>query len=93
MKAEAVAADLSQIQPGRDAELRAHALNEHRHQVRDHHDPDELVAILRAARDVRGKVSWIDIRDRRDKSGTQKWCEGLQSATLSTQRPLRCAEP
>ena len=58
---EPLAADLRQVHARRDAELRAHRLDQHRHQVRDEDDPEEQVAELGAGRHVGREVA----RDRR----------------------------
>ena len=63
---EAVAADLGQVLAGRDPELRGQRLDDHRHQVRGEHDPEERVAELRPRRDVRREVARVDVGDRRD---------------------------
>ena len=68
---EPLPAELRQVAPGRDAELRAHRLDEHRHQVRHEHDPEQEVAELRPGSHVRGEVARVDIRDRRD----ERWAE------------------
>ena len=52
--------------PGRDPELGAHRLDQHRHQVRDENDPEEQVAELRPARHVGREVAGIDVGDRGD---------------------------
>ena len=46
-----------------DAELRRERLDEHRHQVRGDDHPDERVAELRAAGDVRREVARVDVGD------------------------------
>ena len=63
---EVVAAELRQVALGDDAELRRQVLDEHRHEVRGEHDPQQEVAELRAALDVRGEVARVDVRDRGD---------------------------
>ena len=81
---EAVAADLGEVLSGRDPELRRERLDEHRHQVRREHDPEERVAELRAGCDVRREVAGIDVRDRRD--------EGRPRKGRSARNPRRCPE-
>ena len=59
--AEAGAAGLGQVQPGGDAELGAHRLDEHRHQVRHDDDPQQQVAERRAAGHVGREVARVDV--------------------------------
>ena len=51
---------------GRDADLRREVLDQHRHQVGREQDPQQQVAVLRAAGDVRGEVARVDVGDARD---------------------------
>jgi hypothetical protein len=69
---EALAADFRQVPAGGDAELRRQRLDKHRHQVRGDDHPDEREAELRAARDVRGEVAGIHVRDARDERRPQE---------------------
>jgi hypothetical protein len=57
---------LGQVVARRDAHLPREVLDEHGEQVRRHDDPEEQVAELRAAADVRREVAGIDVRHRRD---------------------------
>jgi hypothetical protein len=59
---EALAAQLRQVAARRDARLGRQVLDEHRHQVRGEDHPDEQVAVLGAAGDVRGEVAGVDVR-------------------------------
>ena len=63
---EPLAAHLGQVHPGGDPELRAHRLDQHRHQVGHEDHPQEQVAELRAAGHVRREVARVDVRDRGD---------------------------
>ena len=69
---EAVAADLGQVAPRGDPELGRQRLDQHRHQVRDEDHPAERVAELRAARDVGGEVSRVDVGDAGDECGAEE---------------------
>jgi hypothetical protein len=69
---ELVAADLGEVSPRRDAELRRERLDQHRHQVRGDDHPHERVAVPRAAGDVRREVAWVDVGDRRDEGGPEE---------------------
>ena len=79
---EAVATDLGEVLSGRDPELRGKRLDEHRHQVRREHDPEERVAKLRPRCDVRCEVARIDIGDGRDEGGAEEGQERAKSAAL-----------
>ncbi len=61
-----VAAQLRQVPVGDDPELGGEVLDQHRHQVRGEHDPEQQVAELRAALDVGGEVAGVDVGDRGD---------------------------
>ena len=63
---EVLAAELGQVLAGRDADLRRQVLDQHRHQVRGEQHPQQQVAELRAAGDVRGEVAGVDVGDARD---------------------------
>ena len=67
-----LAADLGQVAPRRDPELRGERLDQHRHQVRGDDHPDERVAELRAAGDVRREVAGVDVGDARDERGAEE---------------------
>ena len=51
---------------GGDADLRRQVLDQHRHQIRGEHDPQQQIAEPGAAGDVRGEVARVDVGDRRD---------------------------
>ena len=63
---EVLAAQLGQVLAGRDADLRREVLDQHRHEVRGEQHPQQQVAELGAAGDVRGEVAGVDVRDARD---------------------------
>ena len=63
---EVLAAQLGQVAAGRDADLRREVLDQHRHQVRREQHPQQQVAVLRAAGDVRGEVAGVDVGDAGD---------------------------
>ena len=85
-------ADLGQVEAGRDAELGAHRLDEHRHEVGGEDDPQEHVAVLRAARDVGGEVARVDIGDGGDKRRAEEGQQRPQAARLAAERLLRGAK-
>src|SRR5207244_1950020 len=58
---ERLAAELGQVLAGGDPELRRLGLDHHRDQVRAEHDPEQQVAVLRAAGDVRREVAGVDV--------------------------------
>ena len=89
---ETVAAHLGEVPPGRDAELGAHRLDEHRHDVRGQDHPEEQVAVLRARGHIRREVAGVDVRDRRDERGPEKRPEGAEPAPPACQRLRRCPE-
>ena len=71
-----LAADLRQVPPRRDPELRRQRLDQHREQVRGDDHPDQPVAELRAAGDVGGEVARVDVRD----AGDERRAEERQDA-------------
>jgi hypothetical protein len=73
---ELFAADLGEVAPRGDPQLRRQGLDEHRHQVRGDDHPDERVTELGAAGDVRGEVPGVDVRDRCDEGRAE---EGKQT--------------
>ena len=56
---------LGQVAAGDDPELGRQVLDQHRHQVRQHDDPQQQEAELGAALEVRGEVAGVDVGDRR----------------------------
>ena len=67
-----LAADLRQVEASGDAELRRQGLDQHRHQARGDHHPDERVAVLRARGDVRGEVPRVDVGDAGDEGRAEE---------------------
>ena len=61
---EPLPGELREAAASRDPELRRQVLDEHRHRVGKHHDPQQRVAEPRAALDVRGEVPGVDVGDR-----------------------------
>ena len=85
---EPVAADLGQVLAGRDAELRAHRLDEHRHEVRREDDPEQEVAELRPGRHVRREVPRVDVGDGCDEGGAEEGPEAAYPAAPARERLL-----
>ena len=69
---EVVAAQLGQVAPGGDADLRREVLDQHRHQVGGEQHPQQQVAVLRAAGDVRREVAGVDVGDAGDERRPQQ---------------------
>jgi hypothetical protein len=67
-----LAAQLGQVAPGRHAHLRRQVLDEHRDEIRREDHPEQQVAELRSAADVRREVAGIDVGDRRDERRSQQ---------------------
>ena len=59
----AVAAGLREIAAAGDAEARGERLQQDRHQVRDHDDAEQRVAVARAAGEVGGPVAGVHVAD------------------------------
>ena len=68
---EPLAHDLRVVTVGDDPELGREVLDQHRHQVREQHDPQQEVAVLRAALEVGGEVPRVDVGDRGDERGPE----------------------
>jgi hypothetical protein len=79
-----LAAQLGQVAPGGDADLGREVLDQHRHQVGAEQDPQQQVAVLRAAGDVRREVAGVDVGDARDEGRAE------QAQTPRT-RPRACS--
>ncbi len=79
------AAQLAQIVPCGNPELRGKGLDQDRHQIACHHHPEKEIPELGSPFDVGGEISWIDVGDARDECGPQKRPQSGQSApaTLS----------
>ena len=86
---KAVAAHLGQVLAGRDPELGAHRLDQHRHQVRGDDHPEQQVAELGAAGHVRREVAGVDVGDAGDERRPEEGPEAAHPAPLSRER-LRC---
>ena len=84
-----VAADLGEVVAGGDAELRAHRLDQHRHQVRGQDDPEQQVAVLGARGDVGGEVARVDVGDRGDERRAEERPQPAQAPAPLGQRALR----
>ncbi len=69
---EVLAAQLGQVPPGGDPDLGRQVLDQHRHQVRRDHDPQQQVAVLGAAGDVGREVARVDVGDRGDESRAEQ---------------------
>ena len=85
---EPVAADLWEVLAGRDAELRAHRLDEHRHEVRGEDDPEQEVAELRPGSHVRREVPRVDVGDGCDEGGAEEGPEAAHPAAPARERLL-----
>ena len=59
----AVAAGLREVASAGDAEARGERLQQDRHQVRDHDDAEQRVAVARAAGEVGGPVAGVHVAD------------------------------
>ena len=66
---EMIATGLRQVTAGGDAEPQRERLQQDRHQVRNHDDAEQRVAVARAAREVRGPVAGIHVADRNQVAG------------------------
>ena len=69
---------LGEVVIGDDAELRREVLDQHRDQVRGQDHPQQQIAELGAALDVRGEVAGIDIGDRGHEGGPEHRQRGAQ---------------
>ena len=91
-KRKLLAADLRQVEPCRDAQLGAHGLHEHRHEVGREDDPEKHVAVLGTAGDVGREVAWVDVSDCGHESGTEEWNQRSKAARLAVERLFRRAK-
>src|SRR5206468_5841505 len=64
----------------------------HRHEVGREDDPEEQVAVLRPARDIRREVARIDVRDGRDERGSEERPEATHAPLLASERRFGRAE-
>src|SRR3984957_10299281 len=69
-----LAASLSQVAPGGDAQLGRKRLQKHRHEVADENDAEKRIAKFRSSADVRSPVARIHVADRNEITGPGK-CE------------------
>ena len=83
---------LGQVLAGGDAELGAHRLDEHRHQVRGDHDPEQQVAVPRAGRHVGREVAGVDVGDGGDEGRAEERPDAAQPPPAPGQRLLRGRE-
>ena len=67
-----LAAQLGQVLPGGDSEFGGEGLDDDRHQVAGHHDPQQRVSELRASLQVRGEVARVHVRHAGDEGGAEK---------------------
>src|SRR5581483_4016266 len=65
---------------GDDPELRREVLDQHRHHVREHHDPQQQEAELGAALEVGREVARVHVGDRRDERRSEHRKRGLDAA-------------
>ena len=80
---EVLPAQLGQVLAGRDADLGADRLDQHRHEVGDDDRPQQLVAELRAGGHVDGEVARIDVGDGGDERRSQERQVAAQPATVA----------
>jgi hypothetical protein len=71
-RADAAAEHLGEAPSGDDAELRGEVLDEPRHDVAEHHDPDEQVAVLGARRHVARDVARVEVGHPRHERGADQ---------------------
>ena len=81
---EVVTAQLGQVAPGGDADLRREVLDQHRHEVGAEQHPQQQVAVLGAASDVGGEVARVDVGDARDERRPEEG-EGAAQPTARLQ--------
>ena len=81
---EVIAAQLGEVAPGRDADLGREVLDQHRHEVGAEQHPQQQVAVLGAAGDVRGEVAGVDVGDAGDE-GRPEQGEGAAQAPARLQ--------
>ena len=83
---KAVAAHLRQVLPRRDAQLGAHRLDQHRHQVRGDDHPEQQVAELGAAGHVRREVAGVDVGDAGDEGRPEEGPKAPHPSPLTCER-------
>ena len=84
-----VAAHFREVLAGDDAELGGQALEQHRDDVGEQHDPEQAVAVFRAGLDVGGEITRVHIGDRGDDRRAGKGQRGAQPAALARQHLAR----
>ena len=84
-----IAAHFREVLAGDDAELGGQALEQHRDDVGEQHDPEQAIAVFRAGLDVGGEIARVHIGDRGDDRGTGKGQRGAQAAALAGQHLTR----
>src|SRR5439155_18461977 len=77
---EVRAAQLRQVLATGGADLGRQALDEHRNQVLCEDDPEQHVAVARAARDVRREVARVDVGDRGDERRAEQRDDAADAA-------------
>ena len=80
-----VAAQLGQIAAGDDAELGRERLEQHREEIGEQDDPEQIVVIASARLDVRREVARVHIGDRGDDGGASEGQQRPHAAALSRQ--------
>ena len=83
----ALAAELGEVLPGRDPELRRLGLDKHRDEVRRQHHPEQQVAELGAAGDVGREVPGVDVGDGRDEGRAEERPDPAHPLGLAGERP------
>jgi len=83
---ETVAAELGEVLAGDDAELGGERLEQHRHEIGQHDDPEQAIAVARAGLDIGREIARIDIGDRGHHGGTQKGQKGTPAVTTAGKR-------
>ena len=73
---------LGQVFAGGNAQFGRKHLDQHRHQVSPHHDPQQLVAKAGAGLNVSGEITRIDIANGSDESRAIKASFTLRAARL-----------
>ena len=69
---EVIAAQLGEVAPGREADLGREVLDQHRHEVGAEQHPQQQVAVLGAAGDVRREVARVDVGDAGDEGRAEQ---------------------
>jgi hypothetical protein len=80
-----LAAQFSEVAAGDDAELCRQRLEQHRDDIGDDDDPEQIVIVFGAGLDVGREVAGIHVRDRGDDRGTGKGQHRAQPAPPTSQ--------